>query len=94
MGSLLQQSRHAPTDPEGPTGKLCTWIDSMSLGQVPEDIVTRAKFLILDGLACAVVGAHLPWSETAVHAVLEMEPKGQSSIFGWDRVSMTQVLLG
>ena len=88
---MSQPSNHRPTDPEGHTGKLCTWIDSISLEDVPQDILTRAKHLILDGLACAFVGAHLPWSETAVHAVLDMEPTGQSGIFGWNRVSLVLI---
>jgi aconitate decarboxylase len=78
-----------PTDPAGTTGQLCTWIHDVKLADVPPEIVTRAKYLILDGLACGLVGAHLPWSETAVKAVFAMEPplaEGGSGVFGWEKV--------
>ena len=78
---------HQPSDPEGPTGKLCNWVDSISLDGVPEDIKVRSKYLILDGIACGLVGAHLPWSETAANAIFDMEPPGWSNVIGWDRVS-------
>jgi aconitate decarboxylase len=61
----------------------------VKLADVPPEIVTRAKYLILDGLACGLVGAHLPWSETAVKAVFDMEPalaEGGSGVFGWEKV--------
>jgi aconitate decarboxylase len=76
----------APLDPEGPTGQLSTWIADLKLESVPQDVLARTKHLLLDGLACAIVGAHLPWSKTAVEAVLDMEPEGTASIFGWDKV--------
>jgi aconitate decarboxylase len=59
----------------------------MSLSDIPESIKTRAKYLILDGLTCALVGAHLPWSEKATNAILSIEAPGISDVFGWERVS-------
>ena len=78
-----------PMDPSGPTGKLCVWIDSLSMASIPEDVKTRAKFLLLDGVACALVGAHLPWSEKATNVMLDMDPAGDCLVFGWDKVSPT-----
>ena len=89
MGSTSHKPDQLPTGPEGPTRKLCTRVDSVILEEIPKDIQTRAKYLILDGLACALTGAHLPWSETAANAIFEMEPAGDSSVFGWNRVSAT-----
>jgi aconitate decarboxylase len=86
MGSTSRQQDELPTDPGGPTGKLCTWVDSVSLQDIPPEIQTRAKYLILDGLACGLTGAHLPSSTTAANAIFEMEPAGNSSAFGWNRV--------
>jgi aconitate decarboxylase len=82
-----------PTDPEGPTGQLCNWVESVSLDEVPAEIIVRAKYLILDGLACGLVGAHLPWSEKAAKAIFDMEPPGDSSIFGWEKVNIFLFLL-
>jgi aconitate decarboxylase len=55
------------------------------LANVPAEIQTRAKYLMLDGLGCALVGAHLPWSETAAKAVFDMEPRGNCTVFGWEQ---------
>jgi aconitate decarboxylase len=77
---------NSPSDPDGQTGKLCNWVQSVALEDVPADVQTRAKYLILDGIACALVGAHLPWSEKAATGILEMEPSGDCDIFGWERV--------
>jgi hypothetical protein len=49
----------------GPTKELCSWVGSLSTEQVPPELLERAKYLVLDGLACALIGAHLPWSSTA-----------------------------
>ena len=74
------------SDPQGPTGKLCNWVNSISLEDVPKDVQTRAKYLILDGVACALIGAQLPWSKTAAAAVFAMESPGKCGIFGWEKV--------
>ena len=73
-------------DKESHTGRLCTWIANVTLDDIPEDILVRSKYLILDGLACVLVGAHLPSSEKAVKVVVEMESPGPATIFGWDKV--------
>src|SRR5471030_1908298 len=76
---------HTATDPAGPTGQLATWLAQLSLEKVPAHVRERANHLILDGIGCAIVGAHLPWSRTAVEAVLTLEGAGESSVIGWDR---------
>ncbi|KAJ9144231.1 2-methylcitrate dehydratase PrpD [Pleurostoma richardsiae] len=71
------------TAPDGATGKLCTWISNLSEDSAPPEILERVKYLILDGIGCALVGAHLPWSEKAAKAVLDMESLGNATVFGW-----------
>lgn len=68
-----------------PTEQLCAWVNSTTLDSIPDNIRTRAIYLILDGIACALVGAHLPWSETAAKAIFALEPPGDAAVFGWDR---------
>ena len=75
-----------PMDPVGETGKLCTWVHDVKLDDIPVSVQERAKHLLLDGVACALVGAHLPWSEKAANAIFEMEPTGDAGVFGWNRV--------
>jgi 2-methylcitrate dehydratase PrpD len=75
----------APTNPKGPTGQLAEWLRHLTLEAVPADVQARAKHLILDGIACALVGAKLPWSQTAVETVLRFEGKGERTIIGWNK---------
>jgi hypothetical protein len=60
-----------PTDPAGPTGRLSCWLANTTLDDVPATVRERAKHLILDGIACALVGAQLPVSRTGVNTGLE-----------------------
>ena len=49
----------AATDPAGPTGQLATWLAATTLEDVPLPVREHAKHLVLDGVACALVGAQL-----------------------------------
>jgi aconitate decarboxylase len=77
-------SQAKPTS-SGPTADLCSWIHRTKLAEIPESIQTRAKHLLLDGVACLLVGANLPSSTIAVNALLEIEGLSQakSSVYGW-----------
>ncbi len=77
--------REAPTDPAAVTGQVCNWLDGLTLDAVPPEVQARAKDLILDGLGCALVGAQLPWSRTAVEATARFEGRGDTPLIGWDR---------
>jgi 2-methylcitrate dehydratase PrpD len=79
MTAVQQQ---AATDPAGPTGRLATWVADLTLDQVPQNVVERAKHLLLDGLGCALVGAQLPWSRVATDAVLGLESPGDTVVIG------------
>ena len=82
----MASSPEQPMETEGPTGKLCTWIQALKLADIPADVQTRAKYLLLDGIACGLVGAHLPWSEKAANAIFEMESAGSATTIGWEKV--------
>ena len=77
----------APTDPKGPTGRLAEWLQHLRLDAVPDEVKARAKHLILDGIACALVGARLPWSDTAVETITRFEGSGDKTIIGWGRAA-------
>src|SRR6202020_208130 len=79
MTAVQQQ---AATDPTGPTGRLATWVADLRLDDVPHAVVERAKYLLLDGLGCALVGAQLPWSRVATDAVLGLEGRGNTVVIG------------
>ncbi|WP_050983200.1 MmgE/PrpD family protein [Cupriavidus basilensis] len=79
-----QNSTHlAPTDPAGPTGRLALWLAGFKLEQASAAARERAKALTLDGIACAIVGAQLPWSRTAAEIVRKTEGRGTNTIVGW-----------
>lgn len=73
------------SESRGPTAELSSWVSSITLEDVPEEISTRAKYLIIDGLACGLVGTDLPWSEKAANTIFEMELPGDTTVIGWDR---------
>jgi 2-methylcitrate dehydratase PrpD len=79
--------RPAATDPEGPTGRLATWVADLTLDDVPQQVIKRATHLLLDGLGCALVGAQLPWSRVATDAVLNLESGGDTVVIGAGRTT-------
>jgi aconitate decarboxylase len=83
-GSNLE---HVATDPAGPTGRLATWLAGLTLDAVPVKVRERAKYLLLDGIACAIVGAQLPWSRLAVELATDLEGSGNATIIGWGRAT-------
>jgi 2-methylcitrate dehydratase PrpD len=72
-----------PTDPDGPTGRLATWVAKTTLEDVPDSVRDRAKHLVLDGIACALVGAQLPVSRIGVEGVTALDTAGDSALIGW-----------
>ena len=85
MGSYdPERAAEAP----GVTAQLSHWISNLQLSDVPVEVRERAKYQLLDGVACAIVGAHVPWSEKYVEATAEYEPAGDYSVTGWDKVCL------
>ncbi|KAL4805134.1 hypothetical protein BDV18DRAFT_25355 [Aspergillus unguis] len=74
-----------PNPNQGVTRQLCSWIENLSLENIPDEIKTRVKYLILDGLGCAIVAAHLPWTEKATEIVLSMEAPGNCPVWGYNK---------
>lgn len=68
------------------TAELSQWIANLTISDIPAEVLERAKYQLLDGVACALVGAHVPWSERYVEATAEYEPVGEYSVIGWDKV--------
>jgi aconitate decarboxylase len=68
----------------GTTVEVSNFVAETTLDDVPEHVLERSNHLVLDGIACALVGAHLPWSETAVDSIRKLEGTGSASVLGWD----------
>ena len=80
---------HGPkpsTEPLGVTSQLSHWTSNLQVSGIPPTVRERAKYQILDGIACVLVGAHVPWSEEYVEVTAEYEPAGEYSVIGWDKV--------
>src|SRR6266481_8259845 len=73
----------ASTDPNGPTGRLATWLANTTLDDIPTSVRERAKHLLLDGIACALVGAQLPVSRKRVEGVTKLDDAGNAMLIGW-----------
>src|SRR5271163_2006855 len=73
----------AATDPNGPTGRLATWLANTTLEDIPTSVRERAKHLLLDGVACALVGAQLPVSRKGVEGVTKLDDAGNALLIGW-----------
>src|ERR1700693_2499883 len=71
------------TDPAGPTGRLVTWLADVTLDHVPASVREHAKHLLLDGVACALVGAQLPVSRKGVEAITTLDDAGSALLMGW-----------
>jgi 2-methylcitrate dehydratase PrpD len=80
-------ANEAATDPHGPTGKLAHWVSDLGYADIPPTVVDRAKYLLLDGLGCALIGAQLPWSRVATDAVLALEGDGDAVVIGTGRTT-------
>src|SRR6202167_5362407 len=77
------KAARAATDPNGPTGRLATWLANTTLDDVPAPVREHAKHLLLDGIACAPVGAPLPVSRIGVEGVTTLDDAGSALLIGW-----------
>src|SRR6202167_4956641 len=77
------KAARAATDPNGPTGRLATWLAETTLDDVPARVREHAKHLLLDRVACALVGAQLPVSRIGVEGVTTLDNAGSALLIGW-----------
>lgn len=82
----ISKETKAYNSSNGVTSQLCTWIASLQLDDIPDSVRTRAKYLFLDGIACALVGARVPWSQKAFDAMTAFEERGKHVVIGYEEV--------
>ncbi len=58
------------------TRKLAEFATNLKLRDVPDEVIVRAKGIILDGLGCGLFGANLPWTRKLAGLVKRLEPHG------------------
>jgi len=65
------------------TRKIADFAASVTLADVPEDVIARAKGIMLDGLGCGLYGSDVTWTRILAGVVKRLEPNGgQASIWG------------
>jgi len=55
----------------------------LKLESIPQEVVARAKGIILDGIGCGLYGARVQWTEILAGVVRRLEPRGSGG-FGYD----------
>jgi aconitate decarboxylase len=67
---------------DGATATLCKYYSALDLADIPDHVIERTKYLMLDGIGCGLVGTSAPWSEQLIAAVDAYEPPGVCTVFG------------
>jgi aconitate decarboxylase len=74
----------APSD-AGYTKALASFVASLGWDDLPPEVVSRAKLLVLDGLGCGVFGASQPWSHILVRTLETIDGANHTSgVWGRD----------
>ena len=65
------------------TRRVAEFAAHLKLDDVPDEVMARAKGLILDGLGCGLFGASLEWTRIIARVVEKLEPGGgHASVWG------------
>ena len=67
----------------GATQVLSRFLAHTSLADMPQEVITRTKHLMLDGFACGLLAARLDWSRRAVETLHALDGNGPASVWGW-----------
>src|SRR5258706_8141318 len=68
----------------GATRELARFLARTTLADIPHDVLTRAKHLMLDGFGCGLLAAKLDWSQRAVATLHALDGDGPASVWGWN----------
>ncbi|KAK8107069.1 uncharacterized protein PG998_009082 [Apiospora kogelbergensis] len=83
-GCSMTESELALDENAGTTNALCEWAIGLKFSDIPRPVLERVKHLILDGIACGLVGGHVPWSEQCADAIFDYEPPGYCNVIGYN----------
>ena len=71
-------------DDQSPTPVLSRYLAETTADDLPSEVLDRTRYLLLDGVACGLVGAKLPWSQRAVKATRSVDNGTGATLIGWD----------
>lgn len=65
------------------TRRLAEFAANLKLADIPEEVVARAKGIILDGIGCGLFAANVKWTQILARVVAQLEPDGgRATIWG------------
>src|SRR5262245_52088673 len=67
----------------GPTRALSRFLAQTSLEDIPAEVRTRAKHVVLDGVGCGLLSRKVDWSRRADRALHGLDGDGRASVWGW-----------
>src|SRR5262245_35221039 len=67
----------------GATRELARFLARTAYDDVPAEVITRTKHLMLDGFGCGLLSAKLDWSRRAVETLRALDGDGPASVWGW-----------
>ena len=67
----------------GATRELAGFLARTTLADMPAEVITRTKHLMLDGFGCGLLAAKLDWSRRAVETLHALDGDGPASVWGW-----------
>jgi 2-methylcitrate dehydratase PrpD len=73
------------TQPQGHGQELLSFAHRLSLGDLPVDVVDRAKTCLLEALGCGIFGSTQPWSQILAAEMMAEAARGRSTVFGLEQ---------
>ena len=80
---VKKQSADTPAA-TGPTRELSRFLARTTLADIPQEVITRTKHLMLDGFVCGLLSAKLDWSQRAVQTLRALDGDGPANVWGWN----------
>jgi 2-methylcitrate dehydratase PrpD len=75
----------ATTTPPPAADQLAAYATGLDYADLPAPIVATAKTCLIDAAACAIFGAHLPWSRAIAGMIAASGAAGACTVPGFDR---------
>lgn len=82
---MTRRSAGTADDQDSPSTALCRFIAEVDADDIPDVVLQRSRHLLLDGIACGLVGAQLPWARRAVEGTLAVDRGDGATLWGWGR---------
>lgn len=86
MSTSAHDSSAASRGPAtGLTPQLCEFLAGTGYHDLPREVLERTRYLLLDGIGCALLAAQMPWSRLAVAGTLPVDTGSGATLWGWGR---------